>query len=326
MLAPAYHCRTMIDPAVRVGGDVLLYRLDQRLAPDWAALDHLVSHSERPVRAMLLTHYFGFLQDVRAARAFCTKHGIALIEDCSHAFIYSSQDTPPGTLSQYVVASPYKFCPCDDGGLLIGGSGSKLPERALRSPGVAKEIRALVHTIERALILGRGRAREVEPLAVDPRALAVGNESEEAGDTISSMYDTRSENDAGFLVSRLIMRMSNVDRIAEARRQNYMQWVRAVSDLPGCHALFPEPPDACAPYMFPLYIDHPSPHFYVLKHLGMPIWRWDEMAVSDCPVATDYRLHLLHLPCHQGLSIDEMKWMTATVSRVMNEMGAEQCR
>jgi hypothetical protein len=25
---------------------------------------------------------------------------------------------------------------------------------------------------------------------------------------------------------------------------------------------------------------------------GVPIWRWDDVAVSDCAVATHYRLHL----------------------------------
>jgi dTDP-4-amino-4,6-dideoxygalactose transaminase len=59
------------------------------------------------------------------------------------------------------------------------------------------------------------------------------------------------------------------------------------------------------------------PHFYWLKQLAVPVWRWDEMAVSPCPVARDYRLHLLHLPCHQSLSDDEMDWMLAALGKVL---------
>ena len=82
-------------------------------------------------------------------------------------------------------------------------------------------------------------------------------------------------------------------------------------------ALFPELPPSVIPYMFPLLIDHPAPHFYLLKHLGVPIWRWDDMAVSGCANATAYRTRLLHLPCHQGLSEQQMDWMLDTVALVL---------
>jgi len=51
--------------------------------------------------------------------------------------------------------------------------------------------------------------------------------------------------------------------------------------------------------------------------LGVPVWRWDEMAISNCSVADDYRLHLLHLPCHQSLGEEEMAWMVAAVRIVL---------
>jgi hypothetical protein len=76
------------------------------------------------------------------------------------------------------------------------------------------------------------------------------------------------------------MRHTNTQRLAKRRRQHYQQWVSAVA--------------------------------------GVPIWRWDDMAVSDCAVATHYRLHLLHLPCHQELTAEQMAWMTHTVAGVMH--------
>ena len=90
-----------------------------------------------------------------------------------------------------------------------------------------------------------------------------------------------------------------------------------MADLPHCQALVPKLPADCVPYMFPLRIDHPEVHFFALKQLGVPVWRWDDMAVSDCPVAANYRLQLLHLPCHQELSEQQMSWMTTAVNKVM---------
>ena len=49
----------------------------------------------------------------------------------------------------------------------------------------------------------------------------------------------------------------------------------------------------------------------------VPVWRWDEMAVSACPVARDYRLRLLYLPCYLSLSGDEMDWLPAALSKVL---------
>jgi dTDP-4-amino-4,6-dideoxygalactose transaminase len=41
------------------------------------------------------------------------------------------------------------------------------------------------------------------------------------------------------------------------------------------------------------------------------------MAVSNCPVAQDYRLHLLHLPCHQSLTTDQIDWMITAVQKTL---------
>jgi perosamine synthetase len=101
------------------------------------------------------------------------------------------------------------------------------------------------------------------------------------------------------------------------RRERYAQWADAVRGLPGCRALFPELPPASTPYMFPLQVDDPPRRFNPLKQLGVPIWRWDHMAVSDCAVSQRYRQSVFHLPCHQALGDDQMRWMAAAVARVM---------
>jgi hypothetical protein len=81
-------------------------------------------------------------------------------------------------------------------------------------------------------------------------------------------------------------------------------------------ALLPELPDGIAPYMFPLRVFDPAPLFHPLKRLGLPIWRWDDMAASDCPVSRDYRQGVFHLPCHQALDDAQMHWMTTLLRAV----------
>ena len=205
--------------------------------------------------------------------------------------------------------------------LINGGETAFLSRLVVR--GFREELRGLLNSFRRAI----GRRWQASDAGANEqirniysKEIVKGREFAQPGKRLSSMYDPLAENLAGLSASRLIVWLSNADRIAEARRNNYRQWLNAVRRLPYCRPLFDELPDDVVPYMFPLYIEHPTPHFFILKQLGLPIWRWDEMAVSNCAVAMDYRLHLLHLPCHQSLAQPEMRWMTQTLTRVMTEV------
>jgi hypothetical protein len=158
-----------------------------------------------------------------------------------------------------------------------------------------------------------------EVLAVTSKPGAPGAHAREHNLRPSNFYLAKEESLQGLACSRWVMRHTDIDRLANERRQNYQQWLEAVAALPHCRALFPDLPNDCVPYMFPLRIDHPETHFYALKHMGVPVWRWDDMAVSPCGVATGYRERVLHLPCHQELTANQMCWMTEVVGQVMQQ-------
>ena len=63
----------MLDPAIRLGADILLYPLQADLSPDLPALAALVTDSEKPIAALLLTHYFGFCQDLGHMQIFANR-------------------------------------------------------------------------------------------------------------------------------------------------------------------------------------------------------------------------------------------------------------
>jgi len=157
--------------------------------------------------------------------------------------------------------------------------------------------------------------RQLSTLLQTPntRAATTRHEYKEPSNSFSPNLINRSASRS----SRWLVRRTSPESIAEKRRANYSRWLDATRNLPNSHPLYPQLPDDCVPYMFPLYIDHPEPHFDLLKRLGFPVWRWDEMAVSACRVATDYRLHLLHLPCHQSLTEAQMDWLVAAIRQVM---------
>lgn len=323
LLAPSYHCRSMLDPAVALGARVALYPVQPDLSPDLHALPAIVEAVGEPVGAMVLSHYFGFPQDLQAAAAFCASRNIALVEDCSHVFIGNDPSAAGatariGTTGRYAVASPYKFFPSNDGGLLWS-NGVAMDAPAARSPGFVAEIKGAAELLRQ--LLKRRPTLEVariddEIALAERRSDTPPSERTDAEATPSALYDPGEEELASLTSSRWIVRRTDLAQVAARRRGNYLRWLEAMSGLSGCRPLYRELPEGCVPYMFPLRIERPHDDFFVLKRLGMPIWRWDEMAASGCEVARRYRLNLLHLPCHQALSSNEMQWMTTVVAKV----------
>lgn len=329
LLAPAYHCRTMLDPAIRLGAEVGLYALRPDLSPDMDSLATSLAACQHPVKALLVTHYFGFAQDLEPLAGFCGKYDIALIEDCAHAlFIKSETNTiaksgAMGKTGRFCVASPYKFFPSEDGGLLWTNGGDEFPADQKPTPTFAQELKGLLHSAQRAR--DQNRPPDVKMIDNEIQALAgklalTGHDAREQDTQASKHYLAAEEHLTSLAWSRWVTRHTNVARLADRRRHNYQQWANAVADLPHCRALFPHLPDATVPYMFPLQIDHPEVHFFALKQLGVPVWRWDDMAMSNCRIASTNRLNLLHLPCHQELTAQQMSWMTTAVKQVMLQL------
>jgi dTDP-4-amino-4,6-dideoxygalactose transaminase len=330
ILLPAYHCRTMLDPAIRLGAPIVLYSLQLDLSPDLSALVNSLATSPHPVKALLLTHYFGFKQDLDPIVDFCTQHHITLIEDCSHALFIHAADSAyaskpvMGKTGRYGVASPYKFFPSEDGGLLWVNAPDAAPLASRTPQSLKLEIKGVVHTLQHAH-KSSVVPSEANLLTLQALPGPAGHDALEQSSSTSPYYQPAEELQQSLACSRWVIRHTNLQRLAESRRQHYQQWVSAVAGLPHCRALFPAMPADCVPYMFPLYIDHPETHFFALKRLGVPIWRWDDMAVSDCAVAADFRLHLLHIPCHQELTPEQMNWMTGTIQQVMCQVPVQNC-
>jgi perosamine synthetase len=313
LLAPSYHCRTMLDPALALGGRVRLYAVQPDLTPDLASIEALVAEREHPARALLLPHYFGIEQPagvMRAVEDLCRRHALTLIEDCSHAWQVAQQRQAGGLApGRALVASPYKFFACPDGGMLWADPGQLPPPAAARA-GLGAELKAAVAQLA-------PRAALAPAVDASAHSAARGALHREFSERPSGHYDPALADTDCLAVTRWIMRHSSPAAITRQRQTRYRQWLAAAGTLGRARALVPVLPPDCAPYMFPLLISRPDPDFFLLKQAGLPIWRWDDMAVSGCDVATSYRAQLLHLPCHQSLSDEQMDWMVSVVTRVL---------
>lgn len=326
LFVPSYHCPTMADPGLRLGADIVLYPLNADLSVDIPALRALLQARSQHGDCLLLTHFFGIAQTAEVLTALqnlCATHQLCLIEDCSHGLALGPSCLPEGMGSHgdFAVSSPYKFIPVPEMGLLWSRPETPLkPGNAAPATGRQGLRQAAAFLRELATRPGRAPDRQ-EPNPQAKAHAAPAHEWEEDCVGISSHYLPSDEGSHHLPISNFILARTPLKLVQEQRRANFQRWLALCKSLPQLRPLHAGLPEPSVPYMFPVLLDAPELHFAVLKHASLPIWRWDDELASSCAVASRYRLSLLHLPCHQGLSEDQWVWMERTLHACLNGAG-----
>lgn len=262
-----------------------------------------------------------------------------MIEDCAHAFYGQVRDNVLGTVGDFAIASAWKFLPVRDGALLRDNRAvqqetvdeTNIPPSDLPAVGGCNlvmrpatwkmEFKALVSAFIDGLKPNSTKkfpTFDWSVLAAKTLEIAYKPLPDHLKEDVQ--FHPVLVGAAGLRVSHWLVEHAPHDWITERRRANYLYWLAGVEGIHGIEPLFPALPIGVVPYAFPLLADAQGLSFHALKLAGIPIWRWEDMAVEaveTCPVARDYRLRLLQLPCHQDLSDAEMDWMIDVVRRVL---------
>jgi len=324
VLMPAYHSLSMIPPVLWRGAEARFYRV----TPD-ARADLLDAGTklDASVKAIVVTHYFGFPQDLVRIRAWCDAHRIALLEDCAHCFFGAHAGRPVGSYGDYAIASSMKFFPSYEGGVLVS-SRHDLRAIALRSAGAGFEAKVALNTLEHSFAYGRLPALRLL-LALPLRAKDLLWRLRKAGSASTpALAPASSDSEAGFdtawldkrssWFARALLRRVSHARIVALRRTHYAALHAACSALPGTRPLHAALPDGACPWMFPLVVDDPDAVFARLHREGVPITRfaetlWRGVDAAVCPNAVYLSRHVLAFPCHQELAPAELAWMIARI-------------
>jgi len=328
ILIPAFHCEAMVAPAQWAGAAPVFYRIHKDTSPDITDIKNKLNPN---VKAIMVTHYFGFVQNLNEIRAICNQHNLLLIEDCAHA-LFGSNDQPIGRTGDYAIASTMKFLPVYEGGLLCSAN-KNLNGIDLTAPGITFQLKSLINTVENAIAYKRlGIAGKlIKQLFIlknliwnsikkqkDQQPPKIGPSSSEGGFGLDSDWVHKSCS----ITTKLIIHFSNLNKSAQLRRQNYQMLHQALANLPNSHPLFDHLPANTVPFVYPLYVENPQHYFRKLKMLGVPIWRFGEFLVPEvtektCPVSVDYSAHVFQFPCHQSLTNEEIDWMINQITQTL---------
>ena len=325
VLIPSWHSLSMLGPVQDRGAAARFYRIGADTAPN---LEHARGLLDPTVKALVVVHYYGFVQDLASARAFCDAHGLALIEDCAHAFFGARDGHAIGAVGDYAIGSSMKFFPIYEGGCLASNR-HRLDAVTLRGAGAGFEAKAMLATLETSFQHGRLpllRAALRPALAVKdalwnaakkrrPQAQrALTPDSSDSGFGFDPWWRERRSS----LFSRLVLRLASRERIVARRRANYLRLARELNALPGCRPLYAALPDGVCPWQFPLLFDAPEPLFARLVALGAPVIRFGRplappVDAALCAHGAAFSERVLALPCHQELSDAELSWIIGRV-------------
>ncbi|MBQ5964528.1 DegT/DnrJ/EryC1/StrS aminotransferase family protein [Massilia sp. ZL223] len=326
VLLPAYHSASMVPPVLWRGALPLFYRV----GPDGQAdLDDIAARIAPHTRVLVATHFFGFPQPLAALRALCDARGIALLEDCAHAFIGEHEGRPLGSWGDYAAASIMKFLPLYEGGALVSARRDLSALRLLPA-GPGFELKAAFNTLERGFSFGRLgalraalwlplRAKDLAWRALKrsrpPRAQLAPASSDSGYGFDPAWADKRASR-----CTRLILALSSPARVAARRREHYLRLQQALQGLPGVRPLHASLPEGVCPWLFPLVAEDPDGLARRLLADGVPLTRfgyplWEGMDPAACTHAAYLSRHVLGLPCHQELDDSEATWLADALRR-----------
>ena len=329
VLLPAYHCSSMVEPIIWADATPIFYKIRPDTSVD---LDDIQSRLDSSTKLLLITHYFGFPQNLLEIRRFCDEQNILLLEDCAHSFFGEYGGKPLGSFGDYAIASAMKFFPIYEGGCLVS-SRHHLSPLSLISAGAGFEVKAALNTLEKGF--DYGRLPVLQKLVHIPLQIKnsiwnflkkrIPEEKSTLGPGASDGgfgFETKWLGKQSSYISRYLIKKISKSRIAESRRKNYMMLLTALSGIPGCHPLFPNLPEGVFPYVFPLITDEPERKCRALKNAGVPVIRfgeflWDSMETTTCPTSVDLSRRVLQFPCHQELSPAELTWMISEARNVL---------
>jgi len=259
----------------------IFYDVTDGLKPDAGQLDELLEPS---VRALHITHYFGFPQDGRRWRRWCDERGLMLIEDAAQAWLAKQDGMDVGRYGDLSIFCLDKMFGLPDGAAAVCRARIDVPHGG-RPVGGSRLLRR--HLAWAAQLGGVTMERARCP-GYDP----------DADFSLGDPWTPAS--------TATMMTLPRLDwpRTAEARRARYEMLLDALG------ALVPPPfqnvPAGASPFLFPVSVPNKADVLRkaAAKRLhALDIWAVPHSSMDEAafPVAQRLRRHLIGLPVHQEL-------------------------
>ena len=330
VLMPAYNCGTEVDPFLAVGLNVMMYRVDRRARIDTEDVRRRVTSR---TRVLYLTSYFGRPQPAGELGEWCRGRGIRIVEDCALSLFCSDERGPLGTGGDATVLSLRKFLPVPDGGVLTFAEPTPAPP--LVPPPPAATFRNLLPLLKNQALRGIEAAGLYGPLrrAILRKKLRSfrPQEPSPARPDMPGDYYLR-EDLRDWSMSRIsagIARGVNLDETVKRRRDNYLDLLQSIRDVPGVTPLFDDLPPGVCPFALPVIVPRRGEFARRLNARGIAAFSFWEgyhrrLDWDGFPDAVYLKDNLLTLPVHQRFGPRHVAYIAASAREVAGELASEK--
>jgi len=290
-LVPAYHHGSEVEALVRAGIEPRFYDGGESLEPDPDELAALITPQ---VRALHLTHYLGFPQNIVRWRRWADERGLLLIEDAAQSWLAVRDSAPVGSSGDIAIVCFYKTVGLPEGAALIARAPHEQPPldprigvwQVARRHGTWFAARSAGVNVATRLLQGKGSA---EP----DREIHLGDP------------------DAGpwRAVPWLLAHLCDPG-IADRRRANYRLLLESLGEhVP---APFGRLPSGASPFAFPIDAGDKEALLERLAARGilaLDLWATPHpaMPVARFPGAQRRRARTVGLPVHQELRPEDLE-------------------
>jgi dTDP-4-amino-4,6-dideoxygalactose transaminase len=297
VLAPAYHHGSEIEAIIASGARCRFYGGNARLEPEPDELERLLGPR---VRALHLTHFLGFPQDVERWRSWCSGRGLLLLEDAAQGWLSEREGRPLGSVGDLAIFCLYKSVPVPDGAAMVCRRPVEVNQQRAAGGLLGAAKLAAQWAVQRRLLpaalLTRRRSREFDPAA----AFALG-EIETPPSRASSA----------------LLRWFDFGRVRERRGRNYRRLLEGLGERVA--PPFEQLPDGACPWVFPLTVADKQgflEHLRSMRITGLDFWSISHPAFDDesFPAIAERRSSTVGLPVHQELSDRDIDRITAAAS------------
>lgn len=335
ILAPSYNCGSEIDPLLKSGLSVKLYRVDRNCMVD---IIDLIQRVTKKTEAIYVTHYFGFPQPVDDIKKICEQKGIYLIEDCALSLFSSNGPKKIGTAGDISIFSLTKTLPVPDGGVLLINNLNLLNDNWVSyNPNHMMVLKGILPALKSKILMDLSKKRFLNPLynllfnvlsKINIQSFRV-NYSHPGGrpDMLSDMYyDERLNHKAISAISKGMLRTFDVAHIISRRRENFSHFLNYFSRYHDIKPLFKELPEGVCPLQFPIIVKKRNYLKAKLneKAINAYAWwkgynrnlKWDEF--RDACFLKD---NVLTLPVHQDLNKENIIFISKQLIKLIKENG-----
>ena len=316
VLIPSYNCGAEVDPVVKWGAKVKLYRVDSKLLID---INDLRAKINQNTKAVMITHYFGFPQPVDIIRKICDEKELYLIEDCTHSMLSTYRNKPLGSFGDFSVYSFKKFLPVPDGGAMVINNRRVRFAGMLKSPPLEFEL----NNLAKQLILKITGINNKGLLLTFGHFTSVFQKSEFLTDPLSGRksklptrwYDYRTDpKKAGWKPTRysaLLLgkyaRENYLEYIVRKRKENFRFMLEQLKTSDSAVPVFDNLPDEVCPSLFPVFVRERDKTHEVLTRNGifcLKAWSvfYPGMPWDHFPDSVYLKTHIISIPIRPEVS------------------------